>query len=47
MHFIDEELHKDLDIHDIPPELILQLMPLFSKKYEGMNFSNLNAEWWS
>lgn len=29
----------DLDIHNIPPAMILQLMPLFSKKYEGLNFS--------
>ena len=39
------EVPEDLYIHDIPPELILQLMPLFSKKYEGMNFQNLNAGW--
>ena len=33
------EVPKNLDIHDIPPELILQLMPLFSKKYEGISQS--------
>ena len=32
------DVPEDLDIHDIPLELILQLMPFFSKKYEGMNF---------
>ena len=37
------EVPEDLDIHDIPPELILQLMPLFSKKYEGINFSKLKC----
>ena len=37
------EVPKDLDIQDIPPELILQLMPLFSKKYEGMNFSKFKC----
>ena len=29
----------NINIHNIPPELILQLMPLFSKNYEGMKFS--------
>ena len=33
----------DMDIHDIPPDMILQLMPLFSKKYEGLNFSKFKC----
>ena len=37
------EVPENLDIHNIPPELILQLMPLFSKKYEGMNFSKFKC----
>lgn len=37
------EVLEDLDIHDIPPELILQLMPLFQKKYEGINFSKFKC----
>ena len=37
------EVLVDTDIHDIPPELILQLMPLFSKKYEGMKTSKFKC----
>lgn len=33
----------DLDIHSIPPNMILQLLPLFSKKYEGLNFSKFKC----
>jgi len=29
----------DLSIGDIPPELILPLMPIFHKKYVGTDFS--------
>ena len=39
----DTEVPEDIDIHDIPPGLILQLVPLFSKKYEGMNFSKFKC----
>jgi len=31
-------LPPDIDIKDIPPELIMQLMPLWHKKYEGLDF---------
>ena len=33
---------EDLNIH-IPPELILQLMPIFSKKYKGVNFTKFKC----
>jgi hypothetical protein len=33
----------DLSIGDIPPELILQLMPIFHKKYVGTDFSKFKC----
>ena len=33
----------DLPIHDIPPELILQLMPIFEKKWVGADFSKFKC----
>jgi len=33
----------DIDIKDIPPELIMQLMPIWHKKYEGLDFSKFKC----
>jgi hypothetical protein len=33
----------DMDIGDIPPDLILQLMPIFEKKYVGTDFSKFKC----
>ena len=33
----------DIDVKDIPPELILQLIPIWSKKYEGLDFSKFKC----
>ena len=38
------EVLVDVDIHDIQPELTLQLMPLLMKRYEGMNFSKFKCQ---
>jgi hypothetical protein len=37
------EVPIDINIHDIPPEMILQLMPIFTKKYEGLDFSKFKC----
>jgi len=39
----DMFLPPTIDIKDIPPELIIQLMPLWSKKYEGLDFSKFKC----
>ena len=39
-------LPPDIDIKDIPPELILQLMPLWHKKYEVLDFSKFKPYGW-
>jgi hypothetical protein len=36
-------LPPDIDIKDIPPDLILQLMPIWHKKYEGLDFSKFKC----
>jgi hypothetical protein len=36
-------LPPTIDIHDIPAELILQLMPIWSKKFEGLDFSKFKC----
>jgi hypothetical protein len=36
-------LPPETDIKDIPPELILQLMPIWHKKYEGLDFSKFKC----
>lgn len=33
----------EIDIKDIPPHLILQLMPIFHKKYEGLDFKKFKC----
>ena len=37
------EIPADIEIGDIPPHLILQLMPIFRKKYNGINFSKFKC----
>lgn len=37
------DIPADMPIGDIPPELILQLMPIFSKKYEGTDFAKFKC----
>ena len=37
------DIPADLPIGDIPPELILQLLPIFSKKYVGTDFSKFKC----
>ena len=39
----DMLLPPDIDIKDISPDLIIQLMPLWSKKYEGLDFSKFKC----
>ena len=36
-------LPPDISIGDIPPELILQLMPIFHKKYFGTDFNKFKC----
>jgi hypothetical protein len=36
-------LPPEIDIKDIPPDLILQLMPIWQKKYEGLDFSKFKC----
>ena len=37
------ECPADIDIKDIPPELILQMIPIFSKKYTGIDFTKFKC----
>jgi len=36
-------IEPDVDIKDIPPELIMQLMPIWTKKYEGLDFAKFKC----
>jgi len=37
------KIPENINIGDIPPKLILQLMPSFTKKYVGMDFSKFKC----
>ena len=34
----------DIDIKDIPPDIILQLMPIWHKQYEGLDFFKFKCQ---
>ena len=42
-HGNNKPLPEDFDIKSIPPELILQLMPIFQKKYVGTDFAKFKC----
>ena len=37
------EVPTNMNVHGVPPDIILQLIPLFSKKYEGLNSSKFKC----